>query len=208
MVWQAASRGPGCATRTLGSKGPSASPCVAPPAHARTRTRGPLASTAVVSNNFRVVSEHPRCAALLHGGKRCRSVVVTGTEFCPHHSAVAAEHGAEVVKRGEHLPVRRKRIVQAPVVAEVVPVEGNGGGRRRSRVRPSASCSGCRRESRRPPASAARDRDRCEQAAVGDGRLQALRPRRPLRDHRPRQQGQARRGASAAARGARQARSG
>jgi hypothetical protein len=53
-------------------------------------------------------------------------VVVTGTEFCPHHSAVAEEHGAEVVKRGEHLPVPRKRIVQAPVVAEVVPVESNG----------------------------------------------------------------------------------
>jgi hypothetical protein len=32
----------------------------------------------------------------------------------------------EVVKRGEHLPVRRKRLVQPPVVAELVAVEGNG----------------------------------------------------------------------------------
>ena len=87
-----------------------------------------LAPMGFVSDNFRVVSDHPRCAALLHGRKRCRSVVVTGTEFCPHHSGVATEHGAEVVKRGEHLPVGRKRIVQAPVAAEVVPVEGNGTG--------------------------------------------------------------------------------
>jgi len=64
------------------------------------------------------VSEHPRCDALLHGGKQCRSVAATGTRFCDHHNSVAAEHGAEAVKRGEHLPVRRKRVVQAAVVAE------------------------------------------------------------------------------------------
>jgi hypothetical protein len=75
------------------------------------------------------VSEHLRCAALLHGGKQCRSVAVTGTEFCKHHTTVGAEHGAEAVKRGEHLPVRRKRVAQAAVMAEVgMPPTSNGGG--------------------------------------------------------------------------------
>jgi hypothetical protein len=64
------------------------------------------------------VSEHLRCAALLHAGKRCRSVAVEGTEFCRHHNVVAVEHGAEAVKRGKHLPARRKRHVQAPITAE------------------------------------------------------------------------------------------
>jgi hypothetical protein len=32
---------------------------------------------------------------LLQGEKQCRSVAVVGTEFCEHHTAVAAEHGAE-----------------------------------------------------------------------------------------------------------------
>jgi len=63
---------------------------------------------------------HPRCAALLHGGEQCRSVAETGSEFCPHHSRLVDEHGAEALKRGEHLPARRKRVVQAPVVAEAI----------------------------------------------------------------------------------------
>jgi hypothetical protein len=71
------------------------------------------------------VSEHPRCAALLHGGKQCRSVAVDGTEFCQHHSELVEEHGAEALKRGEHLPARRMRIVQAPVAAE--PAEATAG---------------------------------------------------------------------------------
>jgi hypothetical protein len=64
------------------------------------------------------VSEHLRCAALLHAGKRCRSVAVEGSEFCQHHNVVAAEHGAEAVKLGRHLPARRQRQVQAPVRAD------------------------------------------------------------------------------------------
>src|SRR5262245_48240687 len=43
---------------------------------------------------------------------------MTGSEFCQHHAEVAAEQGAEPVKLGEHLPARRKRVVQAAVVAE------------------------------------------------------------------------------------------
>jgi hypothetical protein len=54
---------------------------------------------------------------MLQDGKQCRSVAVGG-EFCQHHNAAAAEHGAEAVKCGEHLPAPRKRVVQAAVVAE------------------------------------------------------------------------------------------
>jgi hypothetical protein len=73
------------------------------------------------------VSEHLRCAALLHGGKRCRSVAVAGSEFCPHHTSLVEEHGAEALKRGEHLPIRRKRLVQEPVMAKSLEVTtGNG----------------------------------------------------------------------------------
>src|SRR6476661_7936753 len=72
------------------------------------------------------MSVHSRCAALILGGERCRSVAVTGAEFCQHHGAVAAEHGAETLKRGEHLPVRRKRTVQQPVLAETIETASNG----------------------------------------------------------------------------------
>jgi hypothetical protein len=66
---------------------------------------------------------------MLHGAKRCRSVAVTGTEFCQHHTAVAADHGVEAVKLGHHLPVPRKRVVQAAVVVEeAVTTTGNGTG--------------------------------------------------------------------------------
>jgi hypothetical protein len=64
---------------------------------------------------------------LLHGGKQCRSVAVDGTEFCQHHGALVAEHGAEAMKRGEHLPVRRKRIVQAAVLAEATEATTHNG---------------------------------------------------------------------------------
>jgi hypothetical protein len=97
------------------------------PACARTHAR-PLALADRISNNFGV-SEHPRCAAILQGGKQCRSVAETGSEFCEHHNNVVAEHGAEAVKRGEHLPARRNRVVQAAVVAkEAVPTMRNGSG--------------------------------------------------------------------------------
>ena len=86
------------------------------------------------------VSEHPRCAALVQGGERCRSVAVTGSEFCPHHRKLADEHGAEVVRLGMHLPSRRKRRAGAGLC------ECGGGGltgtwqrRRRSRLRPSST---------------------------------------------------------------------
>jgi hypothetical protein len=61
---------------------------------------------------------------MLHGGKQCRSVAVTGTEFCEHHTTVVAEHGSEC---GGHLPTRRKRVVHAAVVAEESGMKtGNG----------------------------------------------------------------------------------
>jgi hypothetical protein len=73
------------------------------------------------------VPEHPRRAALLHGGKQCRSVAAAGSEFCPHHTGLVEEYGAESLKRGEHLPARRKRVVETAVVAEATEATtGNG----------------------------------------------------------------------------------
>jgi hypothetical protein len=98
-----------------------------PPAHARTRTRRSAGVRSTSSATIRAMSEHPRCAAMLQGGKQCRSVAVTGSEFCQHHAEIAAEHGAEPVKGGEHLPAPRKRVVQPAVVAEeTVRTTGNG----------------------------------------------------------------------------------
>jgi hypothetical protein len=52
---------------------------------------------------------------------------VAGSEFCPHHSGLVTEHGADALKRGEHLPARRERIVQEPVITEVLELTtGNG----------------------------------------------------------------------------------
>src|SRR5262245_53122558 len=85
-----------------------------------------LAIPAVVSENL-VMSEHPRCAALLQGGARCRSVVVSGTEFCQHHGALALQHGAEALKLGEQLRRRRTRIVQEPVQAETIEATATNG---------------------------------------------------------------------------------
>jgi hypothetical protein len=86
-----------------------------------------LAVTARVRENLGV-SDQSRCTALLQGGARRRSVVVAGTEFCQHHGALAAKHGAEAVKRGEHLPGRRKRTVQQPVLAETAAAAARNGG--------------------------------------------------------------------------------
>jgi hypothetical protein len=98
--------------------------------HARARAHAHATRLAVVvwASDNSGVSEHPRCAAVLQGGERCRSVAVTGSDFCQHHDAVAAAHGAEVVKLGNHLPTPRKRLVQAPVEAELaaMPATSNG----------------------------------------------------------------------------------
>jgi hypothetical protein len=95
----------------------------------RTRAREARWRSARSSARIRVMSEHPRCAALLHGGKQCRSVAVDGTEFCQHHGRLVEEHGADALKAGAHLPARRKRVVQAAVIAtEPVPAAGNGHG--------------------------------------------------------------------------------
>jgi hypothetical protein len=50
-------------------------------------------------------------------------------EFCQHHGRLVAKHGADALKDGKHLPARRKRVVQAAVVAEEVgTATGNGTG--------------------------------------------------------------------------------
>jgi hypothetical protein len=53
---------------------------------------------------------------------------VSGSEFCPHHDRLVGEHGTEALTGGAHLPARRKRIVQAAVVAEETAPTSNGGG--------------------------------------------------------------------------------
>jgi hypothetical protein len=64
---------------------------------------------------------------MLYSGRRCRSVVQTGSEFCPHHTGLVVQHGAEALKRGQHLPARRRRVVQEPLVAETIAATtGNG----------------------------------------------------------------------------------
>jgi hypothetical protein len=55
---------------------------------------------------------------LLQGGARCRSVAVTGEEFCQHHLGLVPTHGAAALKQGEHLPRRKLRVVQKPALAE------------------------------------------------------------------------------------------
>jgi hypothetical protein len=81
------------------------------------------------------MSEHAQCAAVLQDGSRCRSVSVDGTEFCRYHRAEASKHGTSAVKSGEHLPVRRKRVVQVPVAAEMVEVVSENGA---SAIEPAA----------------------------------------------------------------------
>jgi hypothetical protein len=64
---------------------------------------------------------------MLQGAKQCRSVALAGTEFCQRHNVIAAEHGADTEKLGQHLPVRRRRVVQDAVVAEeAVATASNG----------------------------------------------------------------------------------
>jgi hypothetical protein len=64
---------------------------------------------------------------LIHGGKQCRSVAQTGSEFCHHHAGLVKEHGAEALKRGDHLPAPRKRVVQEPVVAHAIEATTSNG---------------------------------------------------------------------------------
>lgn len=41
-----------------------------------------------------------------------------GAEFCQYHGRLVAEYGGEALKSGKHLPARRSRVVQVPVVSE------------------------------------------------------------------------------------------
>jgi hypothetical protein len=94
--------------------------------HARTRTRArvceaePWIGRRVCDHSL--MADRARCNALLQGNARCRSVVVEGSEFCAHHDRLVPEHGADTLKRGEHLPPRRSerrpRRDPAPLVVE------------------------------------------------------------------------------------------
>jgi hypothetical protein len=58
---------------------------------------------------------------------QCRSVAVASSDFCSHHIGLVEEYDAEALKRGEHLPARRMRVVQAPVPAEAIDVTTSNG---------------------------------------------------------------------------------
>ncbi len=48
-----------------------------------------------------VVTSYGQCKASVRNGDRCRVVIETeAAEFCPHHLRLAAEYGAETVRRG------------------------------------------------------------------------------------------------------------
>jgi hypothetical protein len=61
------------------------------------------------------VANYGQCQASLRNGERCRVVIVTaGAEFCPHHGRVAAEYGAELVRKGAVPKKRALRSVHEP----------------------------------------------------------------------------------------------
>jgi len=58
---------------------------------------------------LQVVASYGQCEASLRNGQRCRVVIMTKrAEFCPHHSRLAEEYGAEMVRKGA-VPKRRGR---------------------------------------------------------------------------------------------------
>jgi hypothetical protein len=62
-----------------------------------------------------VMPNFGQCKASLRNGSRCRVVIETeGSEFCPHHSQLAQEHGIETVKNGSVPKKRALRIVEEP----------------------------------------------------------------------------------------------
>jgi len=98
---------------------------------ARARAREASWRSRLRSATILNVSEHPRCAASLHAGKQCRAVAIDGTEFCQYHGGLVGDHGAEALKRGDHLPAPRTHVEQAAVVAEeamATTESGNGTG--------------------------------------------------------------------------------
>jgi hypothetical protein len=53
------------------------------------------------------MTEHPRCAAHLRNGERCRSVAVDG-DLCAHHNQVSVDVGEEAL-RTRRYPTRRRQ---------------------------------------------------------------------------------------------------
>jgi hypothetical protein len=72
------------------------------------------------------VAEHPRCEAVTRDGARCRSAVVSGKAFCPHHLDLVAEFGEEGLRTGSY--GTRRRNPETPLVAEAMPAAANGNG--------------------------------------------------------------------------------
>jgi hypothetical protein len=84
------------------------------------------------------MAEHPRCAARLRSGERCRSVVVADSEFCAHHRLTAELDGPvprELRPRPprQSSPLVRLREQRSSVKAR--PPAGNGS--RNGKVEPS-----------------------------------------------------------------------
>jgi hypothetical protein len=62
------------------------------------------------------MTEHSVCAAVLRSGARCRSVTISGTDFCSPHLALVAEYGEDALRRGEY-PRRRRGSALVRVVS-------------------------------------------------------------------------------------------
>jgi hypothetical protein len=70
------------------------------------------------------MASYGQCIALLRNGQRCRVVIETeGSDFCPHHTRLAGEHGAEAVMDGAAPRRRALRVVEEPKLALVATID-------------------------------------------------------------------------------------
>jgi hypothetical protein len=96
-----------------------------------------------VSRDHSRMPEHPRCAALLPSGERCRSVAATDSDVCAPHRELVSEVSEEALRKGRY-PRRRQdsnlvRVVEGPTTKEhELPVRDGDedGGITPSQVRP------------------------------------------------------------------------
>ena len=62
---------------------------------------------------FPVMANYGQCKASLRNGQRCRVAIETeGSEFCPHHTRLAGEHGSDAVMNGSVAKQRSLRVVE------------------------------------------------------------------------------------------------
>jgi hypothetical protein len=61
------------------------------------------------------MANHGQCKPSLRNGQQCRVVIeAEGSDFCPHHSRLAEEHGVATVRNGSVPKKRALRVVEQP----------------------------------------------------------------------------------------------